>query len=317
MKCIVLGSSGFVGRACVEELLSRGDTVMGLDKGRKKAKPGEEAVTNNKLSFIEGNILDREMLTSAFEGADEVYLLAGQLGTSELESSMRSAIETNILGALTVFETAIACKVPKVFLASKPSVWLNTYTITKHTAEKVANLLSRYHPIEISVLRYLNIYGPGQKIYPVRKVLPTFAIQAMRGLPLHVYGDGNQTVDMLYVKDAARITVEVMRGKFNPDAMDCGTGTEMTVLEVAESVNKYFNNSAGVKRMPMRIGETPNTRLVADNTDLIKSIGDIKFTPYDEGLADSLAYYEHLNPHDIDAALNFYGFSQPFSMAWK
>ena len=221
---------------------------------------------------------------------------------------MRTAIETNILGALTVFETAIACKVPRVFLASKPSVWLNTYTITKHTAEKFANLLSRYHPIEISVLRYLNIYGPGQKIYPVRK--------AMRGLPLCVYGNGKQTVDMIYSKDAARITVDVMRNKFNPNGMDCGTGTEMTVLEVAESVNNYFNNSAGVKLVPMRIGETPDTRLVADNTDLIKAIGEIKFTPYEVALKESLAYYEHLNPHDIDAALNFYGFSQPFSMAW-
>ncbi|GGH18268.1 NAD-dependent epimerase/dehydratase family protein [Mucilaginibacter phyllosphaerae] len=317
MKCVVLGSSGFVGRACVEELLKRGDTVTGFDKGRKKPKPEDDTKTDDKLTFLEGNILDREMLTAAFEGADEIYLLAGQLGTSELESAMRMAIETNILGALTVFETALACKVPRVFLASKPSVWLNTYTITKHTAEKIANLLSRYHPVEISVLRYLNIYGPGQKIYPVRKVLPTFAVQAMRGLPLHVYGEGNQTVDMLYVKDAAYITVEVMRNKFNPDAMDCGTGTEMTVLEVAESVNKYFNNSAGIKHMPMRIGETHNTRLVADNTDLIKTIGEINFTPYDEGLAESLAYYEHLNPHDIDAALNFYGFSQPFSMAWK
>jgi len=317
MKCVVLGSSGFVGKACVEELLGRGDSVTGFDRGMRKPKPGSDTEAVKNLNFIEGNIIDREALTAAFEGADEVYLLAGQLGTSELESSIRSAVETNILGALTVFETAIACKVPKVFLASKPSVWLNTYTITKHTAEKIANLLSRYHPVEISVLRYLNIYGPGQKIYPVRKVLPTFAIQAMRGLPLQIYGNGNQTVDMLYVKDAAKITVDVMRKKFNADAMDCGTGTEMTVLEVAESVNKYFNNSAGVKIMPMRIGETPNTRLVADNTELIEAIGDIEFTPYEQGLAESLAYYEHLNPHDIDAALNFYGFSQPFNMAWK
>ncbi|MBL4674931.1 MAG: NAD(P)-dependent oxidoreductase [Mucilaginibacter sp.] len=316
MKCVVLGAAGFVGKACVDELLSRGDTVVGIDRTTRKAKAGENA-SSNSLTFIEGNILDKATLYSAFEGADEIYLLAGQLGTAELESSMRSAIETNILGALNVFETAISCKVPRVFLASKPSVWLNTYTITKFTAEKTANLLSRYHPIEISVLRYLNIYGPGQKIYPVRKVLPAFAIQAMRGLPLHVYGNGQQTVDMIYVKDAARITVEVMRNKFNPDGMDCGTGTEMSVIEVAESVNEYFNNKAGIQFMPMRIGETPNTRLVADNADLIKHIGEIEFTPYKQALAESLAYYENLNPHDIDAGLNFYGFSQPFDMSWK
>ncbi|MXV52919.1 NAD-dependent epimerase/dehydratase family protein [Pedobacter sp. HMF7647] len=316
MKCIVIGASGFVGSACVDELLGRGDEVIAFDRGIKRKNPEAGHELSDKLKFVQGNILNKETLTPLFEGADEIYHLAGQLGTSELESSMRGAIETNILGALNVFETAIAVRVPKVFLASKPSVWLNTYTITKHTAEKIGSLLSRYHPIEISVLRYLNIYGPGQKIYPVRKVLPAMAIQAMRGLPLHVYGNGNQTVDMIYVKDAARITVDVLRKKYNPNAMDCGTGTEMTVMEVAESVNEYFNNKAGIKNMPMRIGETPNTRLVADNTALFEHIGPIEFTPYQQALKESLAYYEHLPPHDIDAALNFYGFSQPFDMAW-
>jgi UDP-glucose 4-epimerase len=68
--------------------------------------------------------------------------------------------------------------------------------------------------------------------------------------------------------------------------------------------------------MPMRIGETPHTRLVADTSELEKVIGKINYTPYDEALAESLAYYENMDPHNIDAALNFYGFSQPFSMAW-
>jgi nucleoside-diphosphate-sugar epimerase len=220
MKCVVLGASGFIGNACVDELLSRGDVVVAFDRGIKRKKTGIESEFTNDVQYIEGNILDKEALTTAFEGADEVYHLAGQLGTSELEYSMRSAIETNILGALSVFETGISCRVPKIFLASKPNVWLNTYTITKHTAEKIANLMTRYHPVKISVLRYFNIYGPGQKIYPVRKILPTFAIQAMRGLPIQIYGDGTQTVDMLYSKDAARITVDVMRNKYNPDTMD-------------------------------------------------------------------------------------------------
>ncbi|MBE9584297.1 NAD(P)-dependent oxidoreductase [Mucilaginibacter sp. JRF] len=315
MKCVVLGASGFLGAVIVNDLLQRGDEVIAFDRGLRKRDVITEAFSRN-YKFIEGTIMDREALTLACEGADEIYHLAGQLGTSELESAMRGAIEVNIMGALNVFEVAIACKVPRVFLASKPNVWLNTYTITKHTAEKIANLMTRYHPIRISVLRYFNLYGAGQKLYPVRKILPTFAIQAMRGLPIQVYGDGTQTVDMLYVKDAARITVDVMRNKYNPNTMDCGTGIEMSVLEVAESVNRYFGNTAGVKHMPMRIGETPHTRLVADTAELEKVIGKIDYTPYDEALAESLSYYENMEAHNVDAALNFYGFSQPFSMAW-
>lgn len=316
MKCIVLGASGFLGKECINELLNRGDEVIGFDRTIKKKTSDSDSALTSSVKFVQGNILDKESLTPLFDGADEVYLLAGQLGTSELESSIRSAVETNILGALQVFESAIATKVPRVFLASKPSVWLNTYTITKHTAEKIANLMTRYHPVQISVLRYLNIYGPGQKLYPVRKVLPAFAAQALKGLPLQVYGDGRQTVDMLFSRDAAKITVDVMRSKFNPNSMDCGTGTEMTVLEVAESVNKYYGNSAGIQSITMRKGETPGTRLVADTKDLIKTIGDLKLTSYEEGLTESLEYYKSLSEHEIDAALNFYGISQPFDMSW-
>lgn len=316
MKCIVIGASGFLGSAIVNELLQRGEEVVGFDPGQK-TKLTPENSRLNKFTFIEGNIMDRASLPPVFEGADEIYHLAGQLGTSELESAMRGAIEVNIIGSLNVFETAIACKVPRLFLASKPNVWLNTYTITKYTAEKIGHLLTRYNPIRISVLKYFNLYGPGQKLYPVRKILPTFAIQAMRGLPIQIYGDGSQTVDMLFVNDAAKITVDVMRAKYNADTMDCGTGIEMSVLEVAEHVNHYFGNTSGVKLMPMRIGETPNTRLVADIATLESYIGKVNFTPFDEGLDKALAYYANLDEHAANAALNFYGFSQPFSMAWS
>jgi UDP-glucose 4-epimerase len=315
MKCVVLGASGFLGTALVAELLNRGDEVVAFDRGIKRKDESTESQINN-FKYLEGTIMDKDSLIRAFDGADEVYHLAGQLGTSELESSMRSAIEVNVLGSLNVYEAAISCKVPRLFLASKPNVWLNTYTITKHTAEKIANLMTRYHPIKISVLKYFNLFGAGQKLYPVRKILPTFAIQALRGLPIQIYGDGTQTVDMLFVKDAARITVEVMRSKYNPDTMDCGSGIEMSVLEVAESVNRYFGNTSGIKLMPMRIGETPNTRLVADTAALAKNIGQLQFTPYEQALNESLSYYANLDDHSVDTALNFYGFCQPFSMSW-
>jgi UDP-glucose 4-epimerase len=269
------------------------------------------------IKFMQGDILDRSSLMNAFAGMDEVYLLAGKLGTSELDNSLRLAIEVNILGALEVFEAALACNVPRVLFASKPSRWLNTYTITKYTAEKIAHLISRYHPIQISVLSYLNIFGPGQKLYPVRKILPVFAAQAIKGLPIQVYGDGQQTVDMIFSKDAALITIEVMRNKFNPQTIECGTGTEMSVLEVARSVNEYFGNQAGIQFMTMRKGETLGTRLVA-NTDLLqKTIGQIKLTPFKQALAESLEYYKNLSEHEIDATLDFYGISQPFDMSWS
>ncbi|WP_028310064.1 NAD-dependent epimerase/dehydratase family protein [Derxia gummosa] len=312
MKSVVIGGAGFVGRAVCNELVARGDTVIALDPS-----PPHKGSLAEGVQHMTGDVLDKASLRPALEGADEVYLLAARLGTSELETELRTAIHTNVLGAINVFEAAVEARVPRAFLASKPSVWLNVYTITKFAAEQSARLLTRYHPIGISVLRYLNIYGPGQKLYPVRKVLPIFAAQALRGLPLQVYGEGDQTVDMLFVDDAARLTVDVMRAPFDGEVHDCGTGVEMTVLEVARAVNEHFGNRAGIQHVPMRKGETPHTRLVANLDPLRRLLGDdLRFTPWPKALATSLDWYARRPAHEIDAALTFWGMAQPYGMAW-
>ncbi|MEH6304367.1 NAD(P)-dependent oxidoreductase [Olivibacter sp. CPCC 100613] len=315
MKSVVLGASGFLGQACVIELLNRGDDVIAFDLTSKKVKFNDDE-HEGTITYVTGDIQDRSKLLEVFEGVDEVYLLAGKLGTSELNASLRNAIAVNIIGAIDVFDAALTRRVPRVLLACKPNAWLNVYTITKHTAEKIAHLYSRYNPIQISTLCYFNLFGPSQKLYPIRKIIPVFAAQAIRGLPIQVYGDGLQTVDMLYSKDAAKITVDIMRHKFNPNTLDCGTGRAMTVIEVAQSVNDYFNNAAGLSFVPMRNGESPNTHLVANISALENTIGSIQFTPYQEALAATLAYYENIREHEIDTALNYFGIKQTFDVLW-
>jgi nucleoside-diphosphate-sugar epimerase len=309
---VVLGASGFLGGAIVEDLVARGDQVVAVDnKLYPHTVRGLERVT-----YAQADITKPETLAPVFEGADEIYHLAAVLGTSELDSAVRQSVHVNVLGTLNVIEAALAAGVHRMFLASKPHVWLNTYTITKHCAEQIGRLYTRYHPIRISALRYLNVYGPRQKLYSVRKVLPVFAAQALRGLPIQVYGDGEQTVDMLFSKDAARLTVDYTRAGAVDRTPDCGTGIEMTVNAVAEAVNRYFDNRAGIQHVPMRKGETPNTHLVADTRELEEVLGPLKFTDWETALAESLDWYAQLDSHEIDAALSYHGLAQPLSMAW-
>ncbi len=246
-----------------------------------------------------------------------VYHFAASLGTSELDGQLRSSIETNVLGALNVFDAALTAHVPRVFFASKAHVWLNAYTITKHTAEQMARLFSHQHPVRICSLRYFNVFGAGQKLAPVRKVLPVFAAQALRGLPIQVYGDGAQTVDMLYVKDAARMTVDYLASGYVDRALDCGSGIPMTVNDLAAAVNDHFGSCAGVEHAAMRKGETPGTQLVADTGPLIEQIGPLLLTDWSGALKDSLEWYARLDPHEIDAALSFHALAQPFDGSWR
>jgi UDP-glucose 4-epimerase len=311
MRVVVLGGSGFLGTALVDELVSRGRDVVAVDR----VEPRRNLADTVEHRGVD--IRDRAALAEVVAGADEIYHLAGALGTSELDGQIRRSIETNVLGSLNVFEAAVEAHVPRVFFASKVHVWLNAYTITKHAAEQLGRLVSHQSSVRISSLRYLNMFGPGQKLAPVRKVLPTFAAQAMRGLPIQVFGDGNQTVDMLFVRDAARLTVDFLEAGFVDYAVDCGTGSAMTVNALAVAVNEYFDNHAGIDHVAMRRGETGVTQLVADTEPLQKIIGSLEFSDWQSALDESLAWYARLDAHEIDSALAFHGLAQPFDGSWR
>jgi UDP-glucose 4-epimerase len=301
-RAVVVGGSGFIGGEVVSALLAAGDEVVVFDRsvsqGRVDARFGRHAAR-----AVRGDIGDPEALRAAFARADEVYHLAGALGTSELDAQLRHAVEANVIGAVNVFEAAARAGVTTVFLASKPNVWLNAYSITKHAAEQLAQLVAERDGVRVCALRFFNAYGPRQSLRPVRKIVPTFAAQALRGQPLGVFGDGEQTVDMILAADAGRLAVELVRSGHAGPPIDCGRGVAMTVNEVAAAVNAYLGNRAGVTHLPMRPGETPGTRLVADVAPLRAAVGEPRFAPWEESLAATLDWYARLDPREIDAAV--------------
>jgi UDP-glucose 4-epimerase len=255
------------------------------------------------VRVVPGDMMRPETLVAAFDGADEVYHMGGKLGTSELEDSVHEAVAANITGALHVFESAITADVPVVFYPTKPNVWLNTYTITKVAAEQFARIYNESRPGRIRSLRYFNAYGPWQALGPVRKIIPMFAARALSRLPLIIYGDGEQTVDMIYSEDVGRITVDFMRSAHDGSALDCGRGEELTVNEVAALVNEITRNDAGVKHVPMRRGETEGTRLVADVTPLRSTLPTVAFSDWEATLAGTIAWYEGLGASRLQAAV--------------
>lgn len=304
MRAVVVGGSGFIGGAIVAELLRRGDEVVILDEGSRRLPV---AMLDQGVEVLQASIVDREALVAGFEGADEVYHLAGMLGTSELDDLVVKAVEVNVIGALNVFDAALEAGVPRVFYASKPNVWLNTYSITKHASEQFAELYNENSELHVASLRYFNAFGPRQKLFPIRKMLPLFAALARRGLPLEVYGDGQQTVDMLFTDDLAHLTVDYTRMAPKGPAADCGSGFEMTVLDVARDINSWFGNRAGITHLPMRRGETEGTRLVADTTAMLDHVGGHEFVAWEPALDATLQWYADLDDEAIDKALAFYG----------
>ena len=91
-----------------------------------------------------------------------------------------------------------------------------------------------------------------------------------------------------------------------PEILDLGRGIPVTVMEVADMVNEHFNNKSGIKQMPMRIGETPDTLLVADISKLRDKI-EVKFSDLKQSMKQTLDFYQNLPEQEIKSCLEFYG----------
>lgn len=296
MKASIIGGSGFLGFEIAKLLLSQGHEVVIADRSEPK-----EILPS--ATYARCDITDMTSL-GFLAGSEEVYNLAGLLGTSELETRIHEAVRVNVMGAVNVFEVCRLHGVSRLFYPSKPNVWRNVYTITKEASEQLSTKYNELGGTRICSLRLFNAYGPRQHLTPIRKIVPVFAAQSRMGLPIEVWGDGEQTVDLIYSYDIAKAVVDFTRLGV-PEIHDLGRGIPVSVNEVAAMVNDHFGNLAGVRHKPMRPGETPRTMLVADISRLSRLV-DLKFTDFESSMRETLDYYGSIPEREIEECLDYF-----------
>jgi UDP-glucose 4-epimerase len=239
MHVAVTGGAGFIGSYVVSELLERDHTPMVVDKAHGVDITAHSTAVRN-----------------AFDRAEAVIHLAGVLGTSELFALPRTAVMANVVGTLNVLEICAERELPFVGITLPDSGWANVYSATKSCARQLASAWHRHAGVPVSHVRAFNVFGPGQKVHGVQKILPTFAHRAWRNEALPIWGDGTQSVDLVHADDVARMLVDAL-GHGDDVVFDAGTGTSLSVNQVAAWVIQLTGSTAGVEHLPMRAGEEP------------------------------------------------------------
>lgn len=289
---VLLTGLGFIGRHVCQELQGRGHAVTVLDR-----RPDLALAASLGVQPIIGDVRDSTLMRQIVPCYDGVIHLAGLLGTSELVDDPSAAVETNINGALNVFQGCRAAgqlgrRTTCVHITVGNHFMDNPYAITKSTSERFAKMFNTEHGTDIRVVRVLNAYGSHQKHQPVRKIVPTFIRSALDGTPVRVYGDGEQVMDMIHVRDVARILVDALFAPAVNGILSAGTGRHLTVNDIAKLVVEASGSLSEVIHVPMRAGEPERSIVVGEPATLgCLNIFPQSLVRFEDGIRETVRWY--------------------------
>lgn len=278
-KVIVTGGEGFIGTPVMAELKRRGYYAR-------------------SYGLAEGGVENYRSLRMVMDDAEFCIHLAGVLGTHELGEdvqTIKNAVNVNVNGTVNVLEACSRTSTRYVGI-TMPQIFPSVYTATKVAATRLATFYHRDYNLPVSHVRAFNAFGPGQAYGPghPQKIAPTFIINALRNLPIPIWGDGEQGVDLIHVADLATMLVDA--AAFGDDEVfDGGSGEMFTVNDFAKLVIRLCESESEIEYKPMRRGEKP-TQIVAygEGWDLLG--WRPKFRNVD--LEDTIRYYrEHLDEY--------------------
>lgn len=248
MRVLVTGGAGFIGTAVRHELELRHHVPVLYDHPN--------------------DVLDTLALYPAVADVNAVIHLAGRLGTAETFGVERETASVNIIGALNVADACRHFGVPMVQIGTGHKGQPNPYAITKACAEDLLLGRARQTGQQIVVVRAFHAYGAGQKACaphgysPVRKIIPSFVCRALTGMPIEVTGDGSQVIDLVHVREVARVLVDAITAEAG-SLIEAGTGVGTTATETAEHVVRMCRSASPIVHVPMRPGEPEGTTVVA------------------------------------------------------
>jgi nucleoside-diphosphate-sugar epimerase len=306
MRVLVTGGAGFLGSHVVDALVSLGVSVVVIDDCSTGTKDNLKELME-KITFIEGSILDDKLLSRAMQGATHVVHAAAFVSVpGSIQDPLRSH-ETNVTGILKVLLAARDAKAARVVSISSSAVYGSTenlpcsedapfrpespYAAQKMMGEEYAHLVSDLWGLETVRLRPFNIYGPRQNPGGgYAAVIPKFVALMKRGEAPSIFGDGSATRDFIFVDDMVKAILlalsvpDISGGVFN-----VASGVETTVNDLVHAINTIQGTAIAPNYLPIRQGDI--TRSVADISRAFQGLGFKAETPFSEGLRKTIESY--------------------------
>ena len=268
---LVTGGAGFIGSHLVKTLLENGYKVTVFDN-LTTGKVQNLKIQNPNFTFIQGDIRNTTELQHAFQNIQVVVHLAAQI---DVATSVINPIETheiNATGTLKVLQQAAKSNIERLVYASSTAVYgdkeklpikedtelkpLSPYAASKVVGESYCSAYGSCYNLRSIVLRFFNVYGPGNENNPYSGVITKFIHKAQRNEPLLIQGDGEQTRDFIHVYDVVNaITLAIEQEKIKVDTFNVCTGMPISINALAETVKNVSRHDLRITHVTKRTGD--------------------------------------------------------------
>jgi UDP-glucuronate decarboxylase len=265
MRILVTGGAGFIGSHLIDRLMKEGHEVICLDN----------FYTGNKYNLLQWldnphfELIRHDITEPIRLEVDQIYHLACPASPIHYQYNPIKTVKTNVIGTLNMLGLAKRVKA-RFLLASTSEVYgdpevhpqveeyrgsvnpigiRSCYDEGKRIAETLAFDYYRENNVEIRVARIFNTYGP-RMLENDGRVVSNFVAQALQGIPLTVYGEGQQTRSFCYVADLVEGLIRLMNGE-HTGPINLGNPDEYTILELAQAVQTLINPDAKIKFEPL------------------------------------------------------------------
>ncbi|HHW75680.1 MAG TPA: SDR family oxidoreductase [Xanthomonadaceae bacterium] len=308
IRIMVTGGAGFIGSHLCERLLEQGHDVLCVDNFYTGTKRNIAHLHDNP--YFE--VLRHDITFPLYVEVDEIFNLACPASPIHYQNDPVQTTKVNVHGAINVLGLAKRVKA-KILQASTSEVygdpqvhpqvetyWGNVnpigpracYDEGKRCAETLFFDYYRQHRLKIKVARIFNTYGP--RMHPNDgRVVSNFIVQALKGEPITIYGDGSQTRSFCYVDDLVEALLRLMK---TPDEvtgpMNLGNSNEFTILELAQRVTELTNSKSKIvfQELP---ADDPQKR----KPEISQAQTHLGWSPkvtLEEGLPKTIGYFDDL-----------------------
>ncbi|MFL5758039.1 MAG: SDR family oxidoreductase [Chloroflexota bacterium] len=315
MRALVTGGGGFIGHHLVRRLLDDGAEVAVIDDfstgQRERLEPFLDRIT-----FVEGSILDRDALDAAIRSCEVVFHEAAipSVARSMVEPQLTNRV--NVDGSISVMLAAARNGVRRVVFAGSSSVYgiperlpcretqrpgpQSPYGASKIAAEHYILTLGELHGVDTVILRYFNVFGPGQDPNSeYAAVVPKFVTAVLAGQRPTINGDGTVSRDFTYVDNVVEANMLAARAAATRLVCNVACGSRQTLLDLLRAIGDASGCDAGAVFGPPRAGDIEHSQ--ADIALARKELGYRVVVPFEEGIARTVAWYQQAQERSVDA----------------